>query len=311
MSARILVGDRRGTDACFSGNRAGRFSAFMQVNSVSSVPRSVPRSVARPKAGSYEPFSILHNRRSNHVSRSPRYTDSLYRLGLICPTYVRTYVQRTINPQSFISPNVTRTRKTMKNNQNVPPISNNLRHVLENLARSNERLPVIHRAEDRRLDRRIREAVLQRDGYACQWCKAHIRVTTNFEIDHIIPWSAGGTNATDNLRTLCAYCNQERSNFRTDSEIATARLIIQNCPRCYDRHYVSAKDSETGEAHFVYEFPEVTVISSDDKAVPVWCRTCRTHSATNIAHANHVRQKQAHLYGQPDDTPEVTDDDAA
>lgn len=300
--------DRRGAETCFLENSGTLEIAFMQVRSVSSVPRSVVRSVATPKILDCERFSISHKCRSTLVSRSVRYTESLYRVGLICPTYVRTYVQRTIKTQSFTSPNVTRTRKTMKNDENVHPISKDMPEILNNIARSTERLPVIHRAEQRYLDRRIRGAVLQRDGYACQWCKRHIREANHFEIDHIIPWSAGGTNATDNLRTLCFHCNQERSNYRTDSTTATARLIVQNCPRCRDRHYVSARDSETGEAHFVYEFPEVTVISSDDKAVPVWCRTCKTQSATNLAHANHVRQKQAHLYGNPEDYERPPDD---
>ena len=32
-------------------------------------------------------------------------------------------------------------------------------------------------------------------------------------LDHAIPWSAGGSDYGDNLRTLWLHCNETRSNY--------------------------------------------------------------------------------------------------
>lgn len=52
--------------------------------------------------------------------------------------------------------------------------------------------------------------VLKRDRFRCKFCGSNERL----EVDHIIPWSAGGSDDMDNLRTLCHRCNTERSNFQ-------------------------------------------------------------------------------------------------
>lgn len=54
----------------------------------------------------------------------------------------------------------------------------------------------------------IREAVLARDGYRCVRCGS----TQYLEVDHIFPYSLGGTNELSNLQTLCRKCNAEKSN---------------------------------------------------------------------------------------------------
>lgn len=62
---------------------------------------------------------------------------------------------------------------------------------------------------ERRLSETTRSLVLRRDRCQCVFCGKSGRL----EVDHIIPWSAGGTDDMDNLRTLCQDCNQDRSNF--------------------------------------------------------------------------------------------------
>lgn len=52
--------------------------------------------------------------------------------------------------------------------------------------------------------------VYQRDGFRCMWCNSDKQLT----LDHILPWSAHGSDHVDNLRTLCWDCNEHRSNFR-------------------------------------------------------------------------------------------------
>jgi hypothetical protein len=75
------------------------------------------------------------------------------------------------------------------------------------------RYPVLRtkNTEERQpLPENVRALVLRRDHYKCVICGSRGLL----EADHIIPWSAGGSDDPDNLRTLCQRCNQERSNFK-------------------------------------------------------------------------------------------------
>lgn len=51
-----------------------------------------------------------------------------------------------------------------------------------------------------------RAAIYERDGYRCRSCGA----SEPLQIDHIYPWSKGGTDEPSNLQTLCAPCNQSK-----------------------------------------------------------------------------------------------------
>lgn len=49
----------------------------------------------------------------------------------------------------------------------------------------------------------VRFAVYERDGYCCVKCGK----PSPLSLDHIWPWSLGGTDERDNLQTLCIPCN--------------------------------------------------------------------------------------------------------
>lgn len=57
-----------------------------------------------------------------------------------------------------------------------------------------------------------RQNVLMRDNYTCQICGATVKDGAKLEIDHIIPYSKGGTNDENNLQVLCQQCNREKHN---------------------------------------------------------------------------------------------------
>jgi hypothetical protein len=85
------------------------------------------------------------------------------------------------------------------------------------------------------LDRVVSLAVLHRDQFTCQWCRSSRYRRRDdgvaLEVDHILPWSAGGADHPVNLRTLCESCNQGRSNRVSDLD-RRARPIALLCRRC-------------------------------------------------------------------------------
>jgi len=66
--------------------------------------------------------------------------------------------------------------------------------------------------------RRLREKILQRDGYLCQCplCQGEALPLLADEVDHIIPLAQGGSNAMDNLQAINRYHHQ----IKTRKEIA-------------------------------------------------------------------------------------------
>ncbi len=59
------------------------------------------------------------------------------------------------------------------------------------------------REQSRYIPADVRRRVLERDGYACRFCRS----TEDLHIDHIDAHSRGGARELGNLQTLCAHCN--------------------------------------------------------------------------------------------------------
>ena len=64
-------------------------------------------------------------------------------------------------------------------------------------------------SEPRSINLALRYKILSRDRFRCQVCGRSPAKDLNVElhVDHIIPWSKGGANTEENLRTLCFDCN--------------------------------------------------------------------------------------------------------
>ena len=78
----------------------------------------------------------------------------------------------------------------------------------------------------------VRLGVGRRDNFTCRRCHIGFEVA-DMELDHIIPWSAGGTDRSHNLRVLCKRHNQERSNFVDGTEHRPMLPVTWWCVECW------------------------------------------------------------------------------
>lgn len=113
----------------------------------------------------------------------------------------------------------------------------------------NSRFPVIRTkrtATREPIDSTDRQFVYARDGFNCVRCASENRLT----LDHIVPWSAGGSDHVDNLRTLCWSCNEERSNFRGVDDTWTPLPLTFCCVDCESE--LQAKYSDIPSATLIH-----------------------------------------------------------
>lgn len=57
-----------------------------------------------------------------------------------------------------------------------------------------------------------RLAIYLRDGLACCYCGSSVTEGTKLTLDHLLPYSLGGSNKETNLVTCCHKCNSSRGN---------------------------------------------------------------------------------------------------
>ena len=68
----------------------------------------------------------------------------------------------------------------------------------------------------RAVNPQLRYRVLSRDNFKCRSCgrSPASDETVKLQVDHVVPWSAGGETVEENLRTLCQNCNAGKSDHR-------------------------------------------------------------------------------------------------
>jgi len=69
--------------------------------------------------------------------------------------------------------------------------------------------------------------VLKRDHYSCRICGRNSASDPNLilEVDHIIPYSKGGSDDISNLQTLCMYCNRGKGNNENLNKTLEEQII--------------------------------------------------------------------------------------
>jgi hypothetical protein len=96
----------------------------------------------------------------------------------------------------------------------------------------NDRHPVVRSGERNEIPQHVRVAVWLRDRGKCELCGDRTPEGQPWHLDHIVPWSAGGSDATTNLRVLCERHNMDRGN-RVDPTERPRRAATWWCVNCY------------------------------------------------------------------------------
>ena len=60
------------------------------------------------------------------------------------------------------------------------------------------------------IPKRVKDAVLARDGGCCVYCGA---TDGHFHLGHVFPWSRGGMHTAENLVVACQPCNLSKSDM--------------------------------------------------------------------------------------------------
>lgn len=94
-----------------------------------------------------------------------------------------------------------------------------------------QRHKVTRRGDREPIPNHLRSAVWFRDKGRCELCGTGERLS-HWELDHITPWSAGGSDTSDNLRVLCVQHNQERGNHIDPTE-RPRMPVTWWCVNCY------------------------------------------------------------------------------
>lgn len=73
--------------------------------------------------------------------------------------------------------------------------------------------------------RELRQAILERDGYRCVVPGCRARAT---RVDHIVHRQRGGTDASDNLRSLCAAHDNAVKEMANGARAQGGRLFLKD-----------------------------------------------------------------------------------
>lgn len=141
-----------------------------------------------------------------------------------------------------------------------------------------KRWPVIRSGQREPIAWLLRWSIIDRDGLTCKSCGIYLPEGP-FELDHCIPWSAGGPDDSDNLRALCVRCNQDRSNFIDEAHLENLRPTTYWCVDCWtfenhrSRHHWRDL-TDLNLAPFVGDGHQPTEL--------VWCAHCHYYSTSDV-----------------------------
>ena len=142
-----------------------------------------------------------------------------------------------------------------------------IRDIIEQgILPSGERHTVVRAGERDEIPDHVRSAVFHRDRGRCELCGWQ-RVEGPWHLDHIVPWSAGGSDRSDNLRVLCEMHNLGRSNYVDPTE-RPRRPVTWWCVNCH---------TEPPPQAFNYDTQRLEVVCRIHRG-STWCRINRARA---------------------------------
>lgn len=93
----------------------------------------------------------------------------------------------------------------------------------------------------------LRERVIQRANGCCEYCFSPAQYSPEvFEVEHIVPVSAGGQTTLGNLALACPACNRYKGNRQSAIDRETGRLVPIFNPRlqAWRNHFRWSNDLE-------------------------------------------------------------------
>jgi len=167
----------------------------------------------------------MSDRHAPSNARAYAQADARALLKIFKPSNARTYVRTNRELLTFIL-KVTEGDARRGGQENWPEVG--------------ERWPVLRTAKTQRrrdIPQSDRIYIYVRDGFYCCFCgrsgKDWARERVQLVPDHVVPWSAMGSDHVNNLRTLCWDCNEQRSNIRTERDADWNPLpVTYECVRC-------------------------------------------------------------------------------
>jgi hypothetical protein len=94
----------------------------------------------------------------------------------------------------------------------------------------------VAKSADSYINLKLRQKVLERDGYSCQICgykggeKYADGELVKLEVDHILPLHQKGKTAESNLWTLCSRCNAGKKSLLAYPETMKNKIVSLNLP---------------------------------------------------------------------------------
>lgn len=142
-------------------------------------------------------------------------------------------------------------------------------HLVNEADADMPRFEVVRTGDRTPIPRVVRLLVWRRDNGQCQLCSTR---RGKMHLDHIVPWSAGGPDTSDNLRVLCGDCNQRRSNHRL-AEPVPSEPVVMCCDECLTvlHHHVPG-----GRCRY---WPLCPTCGTTGEVAGAYCGTCRSHDA--------------------------------
>lgn len=206
---RDALGERIGVDGNSITKRFGKWTELLSEVGIAPVP--LGRRYTEEEC--FENILTLWT----HYGRQPHYGELKHPPSTVGP---KTYVLRWGGWRAALSAFVKQV-----NEPNASPVEpSSVEPIRENQSNNVLEVPA-----PRSIALALRYKILSRDKFRCVTCGASPAKDGSVElhVDHIHPWSRGGQNIEENLRTLCSKCNLGKGDKLENAQSCVPELAVR------------------------------------------------------------------------------------